>query len=352
MVRWVAVSVLDDAMWHALGDAEGLASLSADPRFATVVDRTRLHDEIDQKLCAWTSVLTNWEAASELQHAGVAAAPVLDSWDVIVDDQLAARDFYRVLPSARFGADLNFGSAVVLPDTPIALPRAAPAMGEHTCELLADLGHDADDVERLLGSGVASAMTRTEVHLERRWLGDDLIGWAMSGVLPSIGDPDLAPLAPPGGLADRTASLNAAVGTMIALRVKRRTGRGQVVDISMQEAVMSVGMEMSPVYVLDTGARQERTGKRRPTPPMGHYPTKDGAVTIIAFTGCQWDALASWISEKTGITEVTLDLFGGTPAERAPYIEAIDAWIEDLTMRFTKQEFSEEAQRRGIPCTR
>jgi benzylsuccinate CoA-transferase BbsF subunit len=168
--RWVALSVLDDAMWQALGNADGLASLANDPRFATIDNRSALHDEIDEHLCAWTSVRTDWDAAAELQYAGVAAAPVLDAWDVLVDEQLTARYFYRVLPSARFGADLCFGSAVVMPDTPIVLPRAAPAMGEDTRDVLAELGHDAADTRRLLKSGVASAMTRTDVHLERPYL--------------------------------------------------------------------------------------------------------------------------------------------------------------------------------------
>lgn len=185
----------------------------------------------------------------------------------------------------------------------------------------------------------------------RRWLGEDLIGWATSGTLPSVGDPDRAPLAPAGGLADRTSALNAAVGTLLALRARHKTGKGQVVDISQQEAVLSVGMEASPLYVLDTGAWQERRGKRRATPPMGHYATKDGAVTMVAFNPWQWDALADWISEETGVIEVTLDLFKGTPADRAPYVDAIDAWVEELTMKYTKQQFFEEAQRRGIPAT-
>ena len=51
----------------------------------------------------------------------------------------------------------------------------------------------------------------------RRWRGSDLVGWAASGALPSIGDPDRAPLAPGGGLAFMTGALNAAMGTLAAL---------------------------------------------------------------------------------------------------------------------------------------
>ena len=212
------------------------------------------------------------------------------------------------------------------------------------------LGHDAlREVNPRLVFTSVTPFGRTGPR--RRWLGEDLMGWATSGTLPSVGDPDRAPLAPAGGLADRTSALNAAVGTLLALRARRRTGKGQMVDISQQEAVLSVGMEASPLYVLDTGAWQERRGKRRATPPMGHYATKDGAVTMVAFSPWQWDALAAWISEETGVVEATLDLFRGTPADRAPYVDAIDAWVEELTSKYTKQDFFEEAQRRGIPAT-
>ncbi|MET0578248.1 MAG: CoA transferase, partial [Ilumatobacteraceae bacterium] len=117
-----------------------------------------------------------------------------------------------------------------------------------------------------------------------------------------------------------------------------------------QEAVMSVALEAGPYMVMETvSIPYERTGMRRSTPPIGQYRTKDGAVSIVGYMPGQWDALASWIAEETGNDAITLDTFGGTPAARSPYVEAIDAWIEELTTRYTKQDFFEEAQRRGIP---
>ena len=59
----------------------------------------------------------------------------------------------------------------------------------------------------------------------RHWRGSDLVGWASSGALPSIGDADRAPLAPGGGLAYMTGALNAAMGTMVALMTQRASGR-------------------------------------------------------------------------------------------------------------------------------
>jgi len=71
----------------------------------------------------------------------------------------------------------------------------------------------------------------------------------------------------------------------------------------------------------------------------------------VAYMPWQWQALAEWIREATGNESVTLEMFAGTPAARSPFADAIDTWIEELTMRYGKQELFEEAQRRGIPVS-
>ena len=182
----------------------------------------------------------------------------------------------------------------------------------------------------------------------RHWRGSDLIGWASSGALPAIGDPDRAPLAPGGGLAYMSGALNAAMGALGALMTKRASGRGQLVDVSLQEAVLSVSMEVSPMVVLEGGFDLERSGRSRPAGPIGHYATQDGAVSIVAYMPEHWSTLAAWIREETGVEEVTSDAFAGTPMSRVHYHEVVDLWIEGLTCRYTKQAFFEAAQRRGI----
>jgi len=183
----------------------------------------------------------------------------------------------------------------------------------------------------------------------RNWHGSDLTAWASSGALPAYGDPDRAPLTPREGLALAAGALNAAMGIALALAARDQSEHGQLVDISLQEAVLSVTQEFSAALALDNGAPQKRYGKRRRSPPMGQYQARDGAVTIVAYTPWQWRALAEWISDEVGTREVLNERYEGTPADRSPYVAELDSWIEDLTAKYGKQEFSEEAQRRGIP---
>jgi crotonobetainyl-CoA:carnitine CoA-transferase CaiB-like acyl-CoA transferase len=182
----------------------------------------------------------------------------------------------------------------------------------------------------------------------RRWRGGDLVGWAASGAMPSIGDADRAPLAPGGGLSHMTAALNAAMGTMAALTARDASGVGQLVDISVQEATVSVAMEVSPLVVLEGGFVQRRTGRRKEAGPIGHYATSDGAVSIVAYMPEHWRALAEWVRDETGVEEIASEEFAGTPIARIHYADVVDVWIEGLTSRYTKQAFFEEAQRRGI----
>ena len=169
--------------------------------------------------------------------------------------------------------------------------------------------------------------------------------------MPAYGDPYRAPLAPRGGLAFAAGALNAVMGIMLALEARQQTGQGQLLDISLQEAVLSVSLELSPALAADNGVTPKRVGKRRPTPPMGQYRTRDGAVVIVAYTPWQWTALAEWIRAETGIEEAASDRYHGTPADRAPYAAQLDQWVELLTSRYSNQEFAEEAQRRGVPVS-
>jgi len=182
----------------------------------------------------------------------------------------------------------------------------------------------------------------------RSWRGSDLVAWASSGIMVSIGDEDRRPVAPGGGLAYAAGSLNAVAATVLALRSRARTGRGQQIDISLQEAVLSVTMDTGPFFPLEGGS-QARVGARR-GPAQGHFPARDGFVELLPYMPGQWDSLAEWISEDLGIHEATMDVFKGSIMARAPFGELINGWVEQLSSRYTKQEFFVEAQRRGIPC--
>jgi benzylsuccinate CoA-transferase BbsE subunit len=181
---------------------------------------------------------------------------------------------------------------------------------------------------------------------KRHWHGSDMLGWATSGAMYGIGDPDRPPVAPGGGLVHAAGAMNAAMGTMLALRARRRFGgHGQTVDISLQEAALSVSMEAGPLLTME-GQLQARVGRRR-IAAHGVFPVQDGMVEIVAFLPTQWDSMAEWIRDELGIEEAMLPELRGN---RFLYHELIEGWVLELCSRYTKQDFFHEAQRRHVPC--
>lgn len=93
--RWVVLTVDGDAAWAALRRAMDDPPWAADERFATAAGRRRHHDELDERIGAWTAPLDRWDVTRRCQSAGVAAGPVLDDADAVDDAHLRARGFFR-----------------------------------------------------------------------------------------------------------------------------------------------------------------------------------------------------------------------------------------------------------------
>jgi crotonobetainyl-CoA:carnitine CoA-transferase CaiB-like acyl-CoA transferase len=153
---------------------------------------------------------------------------------------------------------------------------------------------------------------------------------AMSGFAALNGAPDGPPLLPPLALADGVAALATAFAIMVALRAREETGRGQIVDTSLVEPLLTLLGPQVTAYDL-LGTLQERTGNRSShNAPRNVYRTADDA----------WVAVSS---SATSIAERVLRLVDrddlveqpgfSTGAGRVAHIEEIDAavaaWIAE-----------------------
>ena len=188
---------------------------------------------------------------------------------------------------------------------------------------------------------------------KRNWHTSNLVAWAASGILYTTGFTNRAPVAPaaPLQLAYHASAASALVGTLLALRSRRMTGRGQEVEISMQEVTLSIAPETGVPMFMDDRVHRERTGNRRDLGrPFGLYPCKDGFVSIIVLMRRHWTAMAQWVSEATGNESITEEVFVDN-AVRVEAKDLIDDWVEELTTQGTRLELFEEGQRRGIPIT-
>jgi benzylsuccinate CoA-transferase BbsE subunit len=185
------------------------------------------------------------------------------------------------------------------------------------------------------------------------WKGSELVAWASSGIAYTVGFPHRPPvgLATPVQFAAHVTSLYALNAAMLALRGMRRTGRGQLVDISMQECCLSLAPETGVALFLDDRVARPRPGNRRAvTRPWGLYPCADGFVSFLVIQPAHWRAMAGWIADATGMDAVLDDAFNDMRV-RWEVSDFIDDLTEQLTRPRPKLELFVEGQRRGIPIT-
>jgi formyl-CoA transferase len=108
------------------------------------------------------------------------------------------------------------------------------------------------------------------------------IGEAMGGIRYVMGEPGAVPVRAGISLGDALAAVFACLGTMVALHHRERSGRGQVVDSAIYEAVLAMMESLIPEWAV-AGYQRERTGAVLPNvSPSNVYPTGDGDLVLIA----------------------------------------------------------------------
>jgi benzylsuccinate CoA-transferase BbsE subunit len=149
------------------------------------------------------------------------------------------------------------------------------------------------------------------------------------------------------------ASLFAAVGALVALLDRERTGRSRWIDISVQECVAQALEDSVATYDL-TGHVRVRLGSDPREAGSGIYPCADGYVAMVAGrlgTARAWQALVEWLIEDSVDGAVELGRSEWSKLEFRQRPDSIDQFSE-VFVRFagrrTRQELYTEAQRRGI----
>ena len=157
--------------------------------------------------------------------------------------------------------------------------------------------------------------------------GYGVIGEAMGGLRHVVGDPDRAPSRVGISIGDSLAGMFGAFGTLVALHARRATGRGQVVDSAIYEAVLSMMESLVPEYQ-KTGYVRERTGAILPNvAPSNVYPAADGQSVLIA---ANQDTVFRRLAAAMGRPELASDPRYATHIARgrsqAELDETIAAW--------------------------
>jgi formyl-CoA transferase len=175
------------------------------------------------------------------------------------------------------------------------------------------------------------------------------IGEAMGGIRYTTGSPDRPPGRTGVSLGDSLAGLFGAFGAVMALLDRERTGRGQVVDSAIYEAVLALMESMIPEWEL-AGARRERTGSILPgVAPSNVYVTADGAEILIA---ANRDTIFTRLAEVMGSPDLATNPRYRTHHARGEHLEELDKVIEDWTLTLPSTELLERLHAAGVPAGR
>jgi crotonobetainyl-CoA:carnitine CoA-transferase CaiB-like acyl-CoA transferase len=141
-------------MAERLFRAIGRADMIDDPRFRTNTDRVRNIDACDGAVAEFIAARTLEENMRIFQAAEVTATPVYEIDQLLDDPHVQARGVLVEVPDAEAGTVVMHNVVPRLSDTPGSLRLPAPALGEHTREILAALGYDADRRAELIQAGI------------------------------------------------------------------------------------------------------------------------------------------------------------------------------------------------------
>jgi formyl-CoA transferase len=175
------------------------------------------------------------------------------------------------------------------------------------------------------------------------------IGEAMGGLRYIVGQPDGFPSRMGISIGDALAGTLGAIGGLVAINARHRTGRGQVVDSAIYEAVLAYMESMIPEYVIG-GYIRERTGSVLPNvAPSNVYPTRDGQLVLIA--GNQ-DTVFRRLAAAMQRDDLAKDERFATHAARGKNAELLDEIISEWTASIDSDPLLDLMEESGVPAGR
>jgi CoA:oxalate CoA-transferase len=177
----------------------------------------------------------------------------------------------------------------------------------------------------------------------------DLVMQAMCGVISVTGHPDQPPVKAGPALCDFSAGIHLYAAIMTALYQRERTGKGTVVEVTMQDAIYSSLASNLGMLHARGGETPPRTGNRHGglgISPYNAYAASNGHVVINAPSDQHFRSILTVI----GRSDLEDDPRFKTRTSRVANMPQVDALLEEWTLQHTKEEIAERLLAASVPC--
>lgn len=174
----------------------------------------------------------------------------------------------------------------------------------------------------------------------------DFIAQGVSGFMSVTGFPDREPVRTGIPISDSVAGIYAAYGILVALMARQRTGKGQEVQTSLVDAMISI-LSFQADHYFGLGKLPERYGNDHPvSAPYGTFKASDGYINIAPAGDPMWERLARALGLQEFLEDPRLQSNDG----RRQHRQALNETINEITSKRTMAEWIEYLNKEGVPC--
>lgn len=157
---WLNIAVGSEKLWRLFCTALDL-TIAEDPRFHDNVSRVRNRDELNRVLEPVIAARTIDECMGLFTRSGIPAGPINDIATLYADPWTEEREQIVRIPHPTMGTYLGAGFPLKASDTPPAPSLPPPLLGQHTVEVLRELGYSPEAVDELLATNAVAATPAT-----------------------------------------------------------------------------------------------------------------------------------------------------------------------------------------------
>lgn len=226
------------------------------------------------------------------------------------------------------------------------IPQADVLVENMRTPVKTKLGFDWDTVSTLNPRMILASISgfgQTGPYAARG--GVDQIAQGLGGMMSVTGHPGHGPVRAGVAISDITAGLQLAIGILVALHERERTGRGRWVHTSLLESMIGMLDFQAARYTVDREIAPQEGNDHPTMRPMGMYATADGYLNIAAPWGHLWEKFCSVI----GRPDLLDDDRYVSPRTRAEHKEALNAELSTALAARTTAEWVDALNQVGVP---